>query len=282
MRAESLRTTTESRSGPGRVVLGGAVIDLHCHVLPEIDDGPATIEDALAVARAAATAGARTVVATSHVSWQYRNDAGTIARLVGELTARLRSDGVALEVLTGAEIAMTLVGDIDAQELARLTIGGGRWLLVEPPFSPVVTGLDVIVHDLQHQGYGVLLAHPERCPAFHRDRGMLEALVGNGVLTSITAGSLVGRFGEPVRRLALELVRDGLVHNVASDAHDSVRRPPGTAGEIEAAGLVGLGDWLTRAVPEAILAGGAIPPRPDWETPPAPPVWRARWHRRGA
>ena len=77
------------------------------------------------------------------------------------------------------------------------------------------------------RGHHVVLAHPERCPAFHRDPSMLTSLVSAGALTSVTAGSLVGRFGDEVRRFALELVRDGMVHNVASDAHDDVRRPPG-------------------------------------------------------
>ena len=111
------------------------MIDLHCHVLPGIDDGPPTIEASLAIARAAASAGSRTLVATPHVSWEYPNRSETIARLVDELNRRLRREGVTLEVRPGAEIAMTRVGDIAAAELSRLTLGGGDWLLIEPPFT---------------------------------------------------------------------------------------------------------------------------------------------------
>ena len=157
---------------------------------------------------------------------------------------------------------MTRIGDLAAGELSRLTLGGGRWLLVEPPFTVVATGLDVIVADLQDQGYRVVLAHPERCPAFQQDRAMLERLIGGGALGSLTAGSLAGTFGEPVRRFSLELVTDGLIHNVASDAHDPIRRPPTIAAEIERAGFGPLTEWLTESVPAAILAGTAIPPRP--------------------
>ena len=133
-------------------------------------------------------------------------------------------------------------------------------------FTPIATGVENILGSLQREGYRILLAHPERCPAFHRDPEMLEALVAGGVLTSITAGSLVGQFGGDVRRFALGLVRDGLVHNVASDAHDHVKRPPQIAAELERAGLAPLTDWLTRAVPTAILSDGAsIPPRPNVE-----------------
>lgn len=239
------------------------VIDLHCHVLPGIDDGPETIDGSLAIARAAAAAGTRTLVATPHVSWRYPNDADTIARLVDEVNGRLAAESVTLEILPGAELAMTRIIDIDPTELPRLSLGGGPWLLVEPPFTAVATGLDTIVFDLQRRGHRVLLAHPERCPALHRDPRMLGSLVRAGALTSITAGSLVGKFGDTVRRFALQLVQDELVHNVASDAHDTIGRPPSMAAEIERAGLGPLREWLTEEIPAAILAGEeTIPPRP--------------------
>ena len=141
------------------------MIDLHCHVLPGIDDGPDTIEDSLALARAAASAGTRVMVATPHVSWEYQNDAATITKLARELNARLAQDGVALEVLVGAEIAMTRAADIEAAQLAHLTLGGGGCLLIEPPFAQMATGIDVLIHQLQRTGYRVVLAHPERCAA---------------------------------------------------------------------------------------------------------------------
>jgi protein-tyrosine phosphatase len=253
------------------------VIDLHCHVLPGIDDGPQSIEDSVALARAAVAAGTRTIVATPHVSWEYPNRAESIARLVAELDRRLSGEGVALEIRAGAEIAMTRLPDTPADELARLTLGGGRWLLVEPPFTLASTGLDALVADLHDRGYRVVLAHPERCPAFHRDRSMLEALVRSGALGSVTAGSLAGRFGKEVRRFSFELMRDGLVHNVASDAHDDSRRPPTIATELEGAGLGLLTEWLTQGVPGAILSGGEIPLRPAFEIPALDNARRSWW-----
>jgi protein-tyrosine phosphatase len=256
------------------------MIDLHSHVLPGIDDGPETVAGSLALARAAADAGTRVLVATPHVSWSYPNDADTIAALVEELNARLAAEGVALEIRAGAEIAMTRLIDIAPAELLRLRLAGGPWLLVEPPFTPAVAGLDSILLDLQRQGHRILLAHPERCQAFHRDPQMLSSLVRAGVLTSITAGSLVGRFGGEVRRFALSLAREHLIHNVASDAHDNVRRPPGTAAELRQAGLEPLADWLTEQVPAAILGGQEIPPRPEVELPGIEPVRQPWWRRR--
>lgn len=259
------------------------MIDLHCHVLPGIDDGPATIEGSLCLARAAVAAGTRTLVATPHVSWRYANSADSIARATEQLRARLIDEEIELELLSGAEIAMTRVGELGAGELAELRLGASAWLLIEPPFTPVATGLHETVLGLQDRGHRVLLAHPERCPAIQRDPGLLESLVAAGVLTSVTAGSLAGRFGEQVRRFALSLFEQGLVHNVASDAHDDVDRAPGMAQEIERAGLGALTDWLTAAVPAAILEGSeAIPARPDFEVSglasgrPRRSVWRRR------
>jgi protein-tyrosine phosphatase len=256
------------------------MIDLHCHVLPGIDDGPEAIEGSLALARGAADAGARVLVATPHVSWQYPNDAVTILSLVEELNARLAVERIALEVRAGAEIAMVRLIDIEPAELQCLHLGSGPWLLVEPPFSPTVTGLDSILFDLQRQGHRILLAHPERCHAFHREPQMLRSLVRAGVLTSITAGSLVGRFGGEVRRFALSLAREEMIHNVASDAHDALRRPPGIATELEQAGLQPLAEWLTEQVPAAILSGEEIPHRPEVELPGIGPARSSWWRRR--
>ncbi len=257
------------------------MIDLHCHVLPGIDDGPRTLDDSIALARVAAAGGVRTIVATPHVSWDYPNDAGAIASLVDAVNARLAAERIELTVVRGAELAFTRIADIPDRELGGLALGGNRWLLVEPPFTPSVVGLENVIAGLRARGHEVVLAHPERCPAFHRDLEALTRLSASGVVCSITAGSLVGRFGREVRRFALALVEAGLVQNVASDAHDATRRPPGLAAELEQAGLGGLRAWTTEAVPRAILAGEALPPRPpEAEIRPARSTRAQRWLRR--
>ncbi|HEY4428401.1 MAG TPA: CpsB/CapC family capsule biosynthesis tyrosine phosphatase [Solirubrobacteraceae bacterium] len=255
------------------------MIDLHCHALPGIDDGPDSIEGSLALARAAAEAGTGTLVATPHVSSRYPNDAATIELLVEQLAERIAGEQIELTLLAGAEIAVTYLVEIDPSHLGRLGLGGGPWLLVEPPFTAVVSGIDAIIRDLLRRGHRVLLAHPERCPAFRRDPRMLESLVAEGILTSITAGSLTGRFGGEVRRFSLALLEAELVHNVASDAHDHRNRPPSIAEELEAAGAGPLQEWLTEEVPAAILTGGEIPRRPDLAlTGSRPRRWS--WRRR--
>jgi protein-tyrosine phosphatase len=238
------------------------MIDMHCHVLPGIDDGPSTLEQSLMLARAAISQGTTTIVATPHVSPRYPNDPATIERALHRLTAALSAEGLDLEILPGAEIAMTQAPALSPGALAAMALGESPWLLVECPFVEAVSGFGALLSDLRTDGHRILLAHPERCPAFHRDPAALQSFVATGMLVSITAGSLVGRFGRVVRRFALGLFAEGLVHNVASDAHDHLHRGPSVTAELDRAGLGPLAEWLTVTVPEAILHGGEIPTRP--------------------
>jgi protein-tyrosine phosphatase len=252
-----------NRGSPRSTTIGDALIDLHAHVLPGVDDGPPTMDDALTIARAAAAAGTTTIVATPHVSWSWpENTAERIASGADELQARLRAAAVPLEIRCGAEVALTRALDLPDAELRALRLGGGPWLLVECPSTPSAAGFDNALYQLTARGHRIVLSHPERCPAFHRDPEVLERLVAGGMLGSVTAGSLVGRFGRQVRTFALRLLADGLAHNVASDAHDVRRRPPGVLAELAEAGLAELTDWLTWDVPGALLTGEPVPPVP--------------------
>ncbi|HXB15340.1 MAG TPA: CpsB/CapC family capsule biosynthesis tyrosine phosphatase [Solirubrobacteraceae bacterium] len=238
------------------------MIDLHSHVLAGIDDGPATVDGSQAMLAAAAEAGIETMLATPHVSSRYRNDPATIAAAAAALAASMDGHPSRVEVLLGAEVAATLVVELDPAELPALCLGSGPWILLEPPFASVLTGLDATVAELYERGHRVVLAHPERCQAFRRDPSQLEALIDGGALASITSGSLVGRFGSEAKRMAYALLDAGLAHNVASDAHDAHGRPPSIAAELAASGYAELQDWLTLEVPAAILADEPIPPRP--------------------
>jgi protein-tyrosine phosphatase len=247
-----------------------AVIDLHCHALPGIDDGPATIEEALELARAQVAAGVRTVAATPHVSHHYAgNDAARIRAAVAELNAALAEAGIELEVVPGGEVALSRALELDDDELAALRLGGGPWLLAEAPMSPAApAGVEHGLRRLADRGHRLLLAHPERCPVFLRDRDLLERLVASGMRCSITAAALTGRFGRDPQRFALGLLRDGLVHDVASDAHGtSMRRPPGLAEPLAQAGWGEHVTWLCDAAPRAILDGAPLPPPPAAAAP---------------
>jgi protein-tyrosine phosphatase len=241
------------------------VIDLHCHVLPGIDDGPKTMRDSLALCRQQAQLGIRTVVATPHVNWDWPgNTPAVIAGLVVEVNAALAQEGIDVEVLPGAEVALTRAIELSDDELRQLRLGGGPWLLLEPPHSPAAgAGAEASIVSLLHRGHRLLIAHPERCPAFLADREGLERLVMGGALCSITASALTGRFGRDVKKFAVGMLEDGLVHNVASDAHGpDLRRAPGLAEHLQEAGYGDLAPWLCQDVPRALLDDATPPPRP--------------------
>jgi protein-tyrosine phosphatase len=256
------------------------VIDLHCHILPGIDDGPPDLDGSLAMARAHVAAGIQRVAATPHVTWDIPTEPGTIRLAAAALNRALRDEDLPLEVLTGAEIGLTRAAELDDEQLRAFALGGpGGWLLVEAPLRPMA-GVAPVVQSLQLRGHRVMLGHPERSPVFQRDPRALADLVRGGVLTQVTAGSLAGRFGSTVQRFCEQLVREDLVHNVSSDAHDAVRRAPGLRGEIEAAGFGVRARWWTEEVPAAMLAGDRIPPPPANALPRPRGGWLRRASRR--
>jgi protein-tyrosine phosphatase len=238
------------------------VIDLHCHLLPGIDDGPRDMRMALAVAQLQVDAGVETVAATPHVSWDLPTGAEAIASGVDAVRAELAARRIPLHVVTGGEIDVHRAAELTDDELRALALGGGPWLLLE---APLQTGmpLEPVAFELIERGHRVLIAHPERSPLLQRDPAALRRLADAGALTQVTAGSLTGRFGRTVQRYAEALLEDGLVHTVASDAHDALRRPPG----MHAPMLGELAPLLTREIPALILAGGEIPSLPSPRAP---------------
>lgn len=263
------------------------MIDLHTHILPGIDDGPPTLPEALALARATVRAGVSTVVATPHVSPRYPNDPTTMRRALRALRSALAAEGIALTVHPGAELDLERAVSLSDAELLRLRLGSGPYLLLESPLSPLSGDPEPLVRSIQDRGHQILLAHPERSPVFQRDPGQLERLIAHGALTSVTAGAVGGRFGEPARGLAVHLLEEGLAHDLASDMHDDHGRPPGIV-EALGDGLTGVFgleaslDWLTLEVPQAILEGGSLPHGPAVGVRPRPAARRSFWRRRGA
>jgi len=253
------------------------MIDLHCHILPGVDDGPVNMDFSLAMARAAVSVGTETVVATPHIRSDYDLDPDGIDGRVEELADALRAAGIPLSVLAGGEVAAAKAHELDDSTLTKLCLGSSSCILIETPLSRDSLGFEESVAELRARGFVVLLAHPERSPIFQRDPERIRALVHGGALCSVTASSLPGLSGRTARRLALRLIREGLVHNVTSDAHDHLHRPPlGLRRVLEDAdhdvpGLGGQASWLTTDVPRALLADEELPPRPS--RAPGPPRW---------
>lgn len=260
------------------------MIDLHSHLLPGIDDGPPAADGSLELAREAALTGVTVMAATPHITWDLPNTSVTVAEGIADLQPQLDAAGIGIRIVPGGEIAASRARELSDDELRGLRLGGGDWLLVECPLSVAAIGFDQVLYELQARGHRVVLAHPERSPALHREPHKVEALVGAGMLAQITAGSLTGQFGSTVKRFTHELIEQGLVHNLASDAHDAIRRPPAIAAAIEAVcdelqGAELHAQWWTRDVPEAILGGAPIPPAPG--PPPARKRRRRLFRRAG-
>ena len=244
------------------------MIDIHSHILPGVDDGSPSMEASLDLARAAVAAGTQIMVATPHVRGDYRLDLESIAERVDEVNLMLVSEGVKLRVVAGAEVSLSKAVELVRAELRTVCLGTGSYILVESPYTNTVADIEGIFFDLQVAGLRPVLAHPERCPVFQAEPERLARLVDAGALCSITSGSLAGRFGNTVRRFALRLVSEGLVHDVASDCHDAVRRPPHLLPGIDQAetdlpGFAEQAPWYTVTAPVAILAGKPLPARPD-------------------
>jgi protein-tyrosine phosphatase len=243
------------------------MIDLHAHVLPGLDDGPKTVIDAIALARAAVAAGTTTIVATPHINHRYSLTPGQVSSAVEQFAEVLKQERIELTLLGGGEIALERLVDLGQQELDQLGFGPEAWLLVEPPLRDIPGPFEWPIRSLLQDGRRVLLAHPERCPGFVREPERLRVLIEQGACTQITVGSLIGSHGEPARRLAFELVGERLAHNLASDMHDEHRRGPSLRAGLAAltdqsAASPEYGRWLTDDFPTAILDGCTPPPLP--------------------
>jgi protein-tyrosine phosphatase len=200
------------------------MIDSHCHILPGVDDGPGTLEDALAMARLAVADGVRTIVATPHLGpVDYAHHPWIAAGVTG-LNAALQEAGVPLEILPGAEIAATLELLPHLAALPRL--GDGPYLLLEPPLTGLATFLEELVFGVQLAGGKVVLAHPERTQMIQFMPDVFWRLAERGCVLQLNVASLVGTLGGPIRRVALKLLRECPECVVASDAHNAVQRPP--------------------------------------------------------
>ncbi|MGE5593407.1 MAG: tyrosine-protein phosphatase [Betaproteobacteria bacterium] len=204
-------------------------IDIHTHILPGVDDGAKSRDEALAMAKAAQERGTVLVVATPHADFagrRWQGVASTIRSSVAALNAVFESSGLSVRVLPGMEIAVhpRVLELLNRGE--ALTIGdAGKYVLVELPFQQIPTYAEKAVFDLSSAGYVPVIAHPERCVEVATDPNRMYQLVRAGAMGQVNAGSLAGAFGKSVRQVAETLLRHGLAHVIASDGHSPEDRP---------------------------------------------------------
>jgi protein-tyrosine phosphatase len=232
------------------------VIDLHCHILPAVDDGSLDLDDSLAMARQAVNDGIERVCATPHIRHDHDVRIEQIAGRIEGLNRALRDEGLPVEILQGGEVAETAVEALGEEELSRVSLGGGRWVLLEPAPGPLSDTLIARVAHLAERDHRALIAHPER----HLSADMYEriaALIANGALVQATADFFLReRFAEGMTMLA----EAGLIHVLSSDAHSShggrplhMREAFERLAEIES--VAPHLEWMRDVAPRAIVEG---------------------------
>lgn len=205
------------------------MIDIHCHILPGVDDGARTVDISVAMAREFVADGVRTVFTTSHFCHAHRVDRQTVLSKLAALQAELDRRSIPLRLLPGNEVRLEstrfFYDNLEAEAFSFL--GGIRsFLLLEQPWDAYNPDTPEIVADLASQGTRVIVAHPERQFFFQEQPGLVEKLVEAGAWTQLNAGSLNGEYGQFVQKVALELIDRGLVHTIGSDSHNVQGRKP--------------------------------------------------------
>ena len=211
-------------------------VDVHCHCLPGLDDGPATMTDAVAMCRLLAADGITTVIATPHQLGTYEgaNPPAAVRAAVADLSAALAAAAVPLRVVPGGDVRVDdgLLDHLSADRVLTLA-DGHAFLLLELPHESLVD-LTRIVAGLTAAGVTPVLSHPERHDVLARRVDVALPWVAGGLLMQVTAGSLVGQFGPAAERAGWQMVERGLVALVATDAHDTARRPPSMSAAVDA------------------------------------------------
>ncbi len=249
------------------------MIDLHTHLLPGIDDGPATTEESLELAAELAAGGVSLAACTPHVRDDHDTTPEKMEAALAAFQGELAAAGIPLEVRGGGEIAIDKLPELDADALLRYGLcGNPRLLLLEFPYFGWPLALPVIVTRLAAEGVVPVLAHPERSPEVQESPERLRPIVEAGAYVQLTASSLAGGAGSRSARCSRTLLDAGLAHLLASDAHGRVIARSGIREGARAAGDEALGSWLTEDVPRALVSGLSVPPRPE-------PPRRRRWLR---
>ncbi|MCP4578313.1 MAG: hypothetical protein GY846_18740 [Deltaproteobacteria bacterium] len=241
-----------------------SMIDIHCHILPAVDDGAASIEDSLAMARQAVEDGITSILATPHtLNGINRNTVPHILSGISQLRHALAADGIPLKIYPGSEVHLVtdMCLKIRNGEICTLN-NNGKYVLIELPYQSVPDGIKQEIFDLKLDGITPIIAHPERNAVIQNNPHILRELIHMGALSQVTAMSIVGDFGPETRESAKGLLESRLAQLIASDAHSPRSRPPRLANALdEAAKILGNipeAEAMVFQRPAAIIAGDSI------------------------
>jgi len=203
------------------------MIDLHCHLLPAIDDGAVDLETSIAMARMAVQDGIRVTACTPHIMpGVYENRGADIRAAIVRLQQALDDHDIPLQLVTGADvhIAPDLVGGLKSGRI--LSLNDSRYFLFEPPHHIAPPRLEQLAFDVLSAGYMPLITHPERLTWIESHYDVIKKMAHGGAWIQITAGAVTGRFGRRPRYWSERLLDEGLVHILATDAHNLRNRSP--------------------------------------------------------
>lgn len=237
------------------VKLRGVRAELHFHLLPGVDDGPQSMDQAIELARLTVADGTSTVVATPHAR---DIEIASVPERVAEVQDALDAAGVPLRVIPGVELAQDDHVTADELEIAAHGPAGRRWVLLEAPLFLDAPGLLAAAGDIQARGYDLLIGHPERSADLMANGGLPELLAA-GAKLQINGSSLLGRHGGRARGWAIDLARSGRASVVASDAHRPSRGPVLTDAVrtlVEAGVAPEEAERMVSATPRALLEQG--------------------------
>lgn len=197
------------------------MIDIHCHILPSIDDGAAHDAESIKMAREAVRQGIDTIIATPHhIKGRYDTDRNTVREAVRRLNKRLNNEGIALTVLPGQEIRISGEMLRDLKGGALIPLHDTKYVLAEFPADHVPAYAERLFYELQLNGYVPVIAHPERNREIRENPSVLYSLVKKGAAAQVTAGCVAGAFGRKAKSFSLQLIEANLIHFLASDAHN--------------------------------------------------------------
>lgn len=240
------------------------MIDIHSHILPDIDDGPGTIEEALEMAKVAAADGIEQMICTPHM---FNGLSGNPhpAEIVSRVAALQEAIGNLLMVLPGNEVHVSHEIAEQAKTDRVTKLNQKNYMLVEFPSLTVPLGADELFYKLQLQGVHPILVHPERNSQLQNRPSLVADFVQRGVLIQVTAMSVTGEFGSAAQACALSLLKHNCVHFLATDTHRPSRRPPILSrGRDAAATIIGQEKALrlVYANPLAVVRGESFPIEP--------------------
>lgn len=247
------------------------MIDIHCHIVPGVDDGVPTVEEAVALIQKEVNGGTEAFIATPHfIDRRDYERLKNIKELVQELIEAITAAGVRAEIYQGGEIYPTMAIFPALDSGTPMTLAGkGKHMLVDLPMGNLPNDFDLIMYELQVRGVTPILAHPERNSHFQESPARLCAFLERGIVCQVNAGSLFGKYGSRANGVAKTILRNHWASFISSDAH----RAGGTAilatahkilsSELSADYL----EILTRGSASAVIRGDVLP-----TIPPAPPI----------